>query len=105
MCPLPDEEHEGAVLTEDRTDVQKPRLFKVLLHNDDYTTMDFVVFVLKSIFNRSDAESVSITMKVHVEGSAIAGVYPHEIANAKADKVVNLARVRGFPLLATVEPE
>ena len=105
MCPLPDEEHEGAVLTEERTEAQKPILFKVLLHNDDYTTMDFVVYILKTIFRKSEAESVVITMKVHVEGFGIAGVYPHEVANAKAGKVVNMARARGFPLLATVEPE
>jgi ATP-dependent Clp protease adaptor protein ClpS len=105
MCPLPDDQHEGAVLTENRTDLQRPKLFRVLLHNDDYTTMDFVVFILKSIFQKSDADAVAITMKVHMEGFGIAGVYPHEIANAKAGKVVNLARARGFPLLATVEQD
>ena len=77
----------------------------MLLHNDDYTTMDFVVFILKSIFQKSAAEAVTITMKVHMEGFGVAGVYPHEIASAKAGKVVNLARSRGFPLLATVEQD
>jgi ATP-dependent Clp protease adaptor protein ClpS len=105
MCPLPEDQHEGAVLTENRTELQKPKLFKVLLHNDDYTTMDFVVYILRTIFSKSEVEAVTITMKVHVEGFGIAGVYPHEIATAKADKVVNLAQARGFPLLATVEQE
>jgi len=105
MCPLPDADLEGAVLTESRTEVQKPKLYKVLLHNDDYTTMDFVIYVLKTVFHKSDAEATTLMMKVHLEGFGIAGTYPFEIAKAKTNKVIGLSRTRGFPLLATIEEE
>ena len=80
-----------------------PDLYRVLLHNDDYTTMEFVVDVLEEIFNRSPAEAHAIMMKVHVEGIGIAGTYPHEIAETKVDKVHHAARAAGFPLRASVE--
>ena len=93
------------VLTENETRLQKPPMFKVLLHNDDFTTMEFVVFVLLRVFNKSEADSFYIMMKVHQEGAGIAGVYPYEIANMKAEKTMALAREREFPLLCTVEEE
>ena len=105
MCPLPDDEHEGAVLTESRTEVQKPKLYKVMLYNDDYTTMDFVVYILKTVFRKSETEAVTIMMKIHLEGYGVAGIYPFEIAKAKVTKVINLSRNRGFPLLATIESD
>lgn len=94
-----------SVLTENETRLQKPPMFKVLLHNDDFTTMEFVVFVLLRVFNRSEADAFYIMMKVHQEGAGIAGVYPYEIANMKAEKTMSLAREREFPLLCTVEEE
>lgn len=94
-----------SVLTENETRLQKPPMFKVLLHNDDFTTMEFVVFVLRRVFNRSEADAFFIMMKVHQEGAGIAGVYPYEIANMKAEKTMSLAREREFPLLCTVEEE
>lgn len=103
MPEFPD--HESDVVTESETKLEKPKLFKVLLHNDDFTTMDFVVFVLQYVFNRSDAESFTIMLKVHTEGIGIAGIYPFEIANMKSNKAVNLAKSREFPLLCTVEEE
>lgn len=105
MSEFPDSEHDGAVLTESETKLEKPKLFKVLLHNDDFTTMDFVVFILKHVFMRGDAEAFSIMLKVHNEGIGIAGVYPYEIANMKAEKAVNLSKAHEFPLLCTVEEE
>jgi ATP-dependent Clp protease adaptor protein ClpS len=105
MCPLPDSDLEGEVLTENRTDVEKPKLYRVLLHNDDFTTMDFVVYILQNVFRKTEVEAVTIMMKIHLEGFGIAGIYPFEIANAKATKVLMLSRNRGFPLLATVEEE
>ena len=83
----------------------KPKLFKVLLHNDDFTTMDFVVFVLQYVFMRDTAEAVVIMLKVHNEGVGLAGVYPYEIATTKAKKAMNLAKAREYPLLCTVEEE
>ena len=92
-------------MVEKKTKLEKPKLYKVLLHNDDFTTMEFVVFVLEYVFNRDEAESISIMLKVHNEGLGIAGIYPYEIANMKADKAMNLARAREYPLLCTVEEE
>ena len=95
----------GDVLTESKTKLEKPKLYKVLLHNDDFTTMEFVVFVLQYVFNRSDSEAFTIMLKVHNEGVGIAGIYPYEIANMKSEKAMNLAKSREYPLLCTVEEE
>ena len=105
MPDLPDIEQDGDVLTESETKLEKPKLFKVLLHNDDFTTMEFVVFVLEYVFNRSEPEAFTIMLKVHNEGLGIAGIYPYEIANMKSEKAMNLARAREYPLLCTVEEE
>ncbi len=102
---LPDIEHDGEVLTESETRLEKPKLYKVILHNDDFTTMEFVVFILKHVFMRSDAEAITIMLKVHNEGSGLAGVYSFEVANMKAEKAMNLSRAHEYPLLCTVEEE
>ena len=78
-------------------------LWRVVLHNDDYTPMDFVVDVLERIFDKSPAESYRIMMKVHVEGRGVAGIYTHEVAETKARATVDDARQSGYPLLASVE--
>lgn len=93
------------VLTESETKLEKPKLYKVILHNDDFTTMEFVVFVLEYVFMRTDAEAFTIMLKVHNEGMGIAGIYPYEIANMKSQKAMNLAKSREYPLLCTVEEE
>ena len=98
-------EHGGEVITESETKLEKPKLFKVILHNDDFTTMDFVVFVLQNVFNRSDADAIAIMLKVHNAGMGIAGIYPYEVASMKSEKAMNLARSREYPLLCTVEEE
>ena len=95
----------GDVLTETKTRLEKPKLYKVILHNDDFTTMEFVVFVLQYVFNLTDAEAFTIMLKVHNEGIGIAGIYPFEIANMKSEKAMNLAKAREYPLLCTVEEE
>ncbi|CAN5721569.1 hypothetical protein BH20ACI4_BH20ACI4_00450 [soil metagenome] len=100
-----DFEHEGAVLPEIKEKLEKPKLYKVILHNDDFTTMDFVVFILRHVFLRSDVEAFTIMFKVHNEGIGIAGTYTYEIATMKAEKAINLARASEFPLLCTVEEE
>ena len=105
MPELPDIDVDGEVLTETKTRLEKPKLFKVLLHNDDFTTMEFVVFVLQYVFNREDIDAFTIMLKVHNEGLGIAGIYPYEVANMKAEKAMNLAKAREYPLLCTVEEE
>ncbi len=105
MADFPDIDGGSDVLTEKKTKLEKPKLYKVILHNDDFTTMDFVVFVLQYIFNRSEPEAITIMLKVHNDGLGIAGVYPFEIANMKSEKAINIAKAREFPLLCTVEEE
>jgi len=83
----------------------KPPLFKVLLHNDDYTTMEFVVVVLEEIFHHDPEQAARIMLHVHQRGMGVAGTYPLDIAETKAAKVMSLARAAEFPLLCTVEPE
>lgn len=82
---------------------QEPTLFKVVLLNDDYSTMDFVVHVLESVFQKSPAEAYRLMMSVHLHGRAVAGVYPWEVAETKVESVTLLARDAGFPLRATIE--
>ena len=105
MPDLPDIDREGDVLTESETRLEKPKMFKVLLHNDDFTTMEFVVFVLQYVFNKGDMDAFAIMLKVHNEGVGVAGIYPYEVARSKAEKTMNLARAREYPLLCTVEAE
>ena len=87
-----------------RTQKQEPDLYKVVLLNDDYTTMEFVVNVLESVFQKSPAEAFQIMMHVHTHGRGIAGVYPWEVAQTKSDTVTTLARDSGFPMRAITEP-
>ena len=81
----------------------EPKLYKVLLINDDYSTMEFVVQVLETVFQKSPAEAFRIMMQVHTQGAGIAGVYPWEVAETKVDTVTKMARTAGFPLRATTE--
>ncbi|MEO8649563.1 MAG: ATP-dependent Clp protease adaptor ClpS [Acidobacteriota bacterium] len=105
MPEFPEFNDAGDVLTESETRLERPKLFKVILHNDDFTTMDFVVFVLEHVFLRTEAEAFVIMLQVHNDGAGMAGVYPYEIATMKSQKAINLARAREFPLLCTVEEE
>jgi ATP-dependent Clp protease adaptor protein ClpS len=95
----------GEVLERTKQETKKPELFKVLLLNDDYTTMEFVVEVLESVFHKQPAEAFRIMMQVHTQGKGLCGVYPHEVAETKVETVVTLAREQGFPLRAVMEPE
>ena len=96
---------DGEILERTKQETKKPELFKVLLLNDDYTTMDFVVEILETVFNKAPAEAYRIMMAVHNQGQGLCGVYPHEVAETKVATVIDLARENGFPLLAAMEPE
>lgn len=91
------------ISTADRESLQEPPLYKVLLHNDDYTTMDFVVMVLQTVFDKDGDEATRIMLNVHHQGIGIAGVYTREIAETKVAIVHRLARRHQFPLKCTLE--
>ena len=94
-----------SIAVEQEKQVEKPRLYKVLLHNDHYTTMEFVVFVLESVFRKTTGQAVQIMLNVHQEGMGIAGVFTSSVAETKVTKVHELAEQEGFPLKCSVEPE
>jgi len=93
------------VKTRERTLVQKPPMYKVLLHNDHYTTMEFVIEILRDVFGKSLTQAVRIMLNVHNSGVGVAGIYPAEIAETKIEKVHAKARDQGFPLRCSMEPE
>ena len=91
------------VTSKTRDEVKEPPMYQVLLVNDDYTTMEFVVEILMFVFNKSAEESMQIMLKVHREGTGLCGVYTYEVAETKVDTVHALAREKGFPLKCTME--
>jgi ATP-dependent Clp protease adaptor protein ClpS len=103
--PMDDFEQDGLAVAEVETEreLRRPPLYKVLIHNDDFTSMEFVVFVLQTVFGRSESEAIQLMLNVHNDGVGIAGLYPYEIAEMKVAKVTNLAQVNEFPLLCTIE--
>ena len=82
---------------------QDPTLFNVILLNDDYTTMEFVIHVLETVFQKSPAEAFRIMMQVHVDGNGLAGVYPWEVAETKVETLTSMARQAQFPLRADIQ--
>ena len=96
---------EGLALKEARPKLKEPSMYKVVLLNDDYTTMDFVVEVLRSVFNKSMEEATRIMLNVHHAGAGLCGVFSFEVAETKVDTVHALAREHGFPLKSTMERE
>ncbi len=85
--------------------VKEPQRYKVLIHNDDYTTMDFVVEVLVRVFRKSETEGVIIMLAVHNEGHGVCGVYTHEVAETKVELVRRMAKDSGYPLKCSMEKE
>ena len=90
-------------ISREKIELKEPKLFRVVLLNDDYTTMDFVVAVLEGIFHKSPAEAVRIMLSVHNNGRGMCGVYPKQIAEAKIDLVHKRAKREGFPLRCSLE--
>lgn len=100
-----DHEGEGGTSTIIKPKIQLPKKYKVLLHNDDYTTMEFVIFVLQAVFHKSIDDAERIMMEVHKKGIGVCGIYTFEIAESKAKKVERLAKEHSHPLMCTIEPE
>ena len=100
-----DEKTDGQVLERQREKTARPPLFRVILHNDDYTTMQFVIEVLEGIFHKSPAEAHRIMMLVHTHGHGVCGAYAYEVAETKVGMVHDNARSQGFPLRASMEEE
>ena len=94
-----------AVVERSKQKTKTPKLYRVLLLNDDYTTMEFVVHVLENIFQKSPAEAFRLMMQVHTQGQAACGTYTYEVAETKVDTVSELATREGFPLQASLEDE
>jgi len=91
--------------TKKKQDVERPKRYKVLLHNDDFTTMEFVVWVLESVFHHDEATATQIMLHVHQNGTGVAGVYPREVAEARVAKVDALAQAHGHPLRTSMEED
>ncbi len=100
-----DQFDEGGTSTIIKPKIKLPPKYKVLLHNDDYTTMEFVIFILQSVFHKTIEEAENIMMEVHQRGVGLCGIYTFEIAESKAKKVERVAREQLHPLKCSIEPE
>ena len=103
--PLQDPRTGTATKTRTRPKLQPPSLWKVILHNDDYTTQEFVVWILETVFRKLEPEAVRIMLDVHKRGKGIAGIYSFDVADTKVAQVKAVAEQHEFPLLCTLEPE
>jgi ATP-dependent Clp protease adaptor protein ClpS len=103
----PPEQNQPGVVTQTRPKekLKRPVLYRVLLHNDDYTTMEFVVWILETVFHHDERTATGIMLHIHKSGIGIAGVYPYEVAETRASRTEALAREHEFPLRCTLEPE
>ena len=104
-APRKADDSDVAVETRTKKKLQKPKLYRVLLHNDDYTPMEFVVAILQAVFFKSESDARAVMLHAHTRGYAVAGVYSFEIAEEKVARVTSLAEEAQFPLLSTLEPE
>ncbi len=98
-------EDEGGASTITRPKIELPKKYKVLLHNDDYTTVEFVIFILQSVFHKTLDEAEEIMLEVHQKGIGLCGIYTYEIAESKAKKVERLALEHSHPLMCSIGPE
>ena len=95
----------GLLLAEPEVKTKRPPYFKVVLLNDDYTPMDFVVVILKDIFRKAHEEAISIMLEIHKKGAGVCGVYTRDVAETKAEAVITVARRNEYPLQCLVEKE
>jgi ATP-dependent Clp protease adaptor protein ClpS len=103
--PIKKEDNDGDLATERKSKLEKIRRYKVLFHNDDYTTMEFVIDVLMKFFHKSETEATHIMLSVHHKGHGVAGVFTKDVAETKVAQVTDYAKEQGMPLRLSVEPE
>ena len=96
---------QSSIRERQRTDLREPRRYKVTIYNDDFTTMEFVVMILKVVFFKSEAEAETLMLQVHHSDKAVVGIYSYDIAVSKVNKATQMARNAGYPLRLTYEPE
>lgn len=96
---------QSSIRERQHTDLREPRRYKVLIYNDDFTTMEFVVKILKVVFFKNDAEAEALMLQVHHTDKAVVGIYSYDIAISKVEKATQMARNEGFPLRLSCEPE
>ena len=104
----PDTEGPGGgteTVLERKPKTKRPKMFRVLLHNDDFTTMEFVIWVLQDVFHKSESQATHLMLTIHHQGLGLAGVFTLDIAETKVVQVTELAREHGMPLLTTTEPD
>ena len=99
------EQQQSSFKAKERIELREPRRFKVTIYNDDFTTMEFVVKVLTTVFYKSSVEAETLMLQVHKSNSAVVGIYSYDIAHSKVQKATRMARNEGFPLRLTVTPE
>jgi ATP-dependent Clp protease adaptor protein ClpS len=100
----PDMGEEGDVLTElSKPELKSPPMYKVILMNDDYTPMEFVIHILENFFSMEREKATQIMLKVHTEGSAVVGIYPRDIAETKSEQVNNYSQENSHPLISVIE--
>lgn len=100
-----DPDQQGDLAVQERAKTKRPRRYTVVLHNDDYTTMEFVVLVLMKFFHKTETEATQIMLHVHHRGYGVVGLYTRDVAETKAEQVMGFARQNGHPLRCTAEPE
>ncbi|MFN8671533.1 MAG: ATP-dependent Clp protease adaptor ClpS [Candidatus Sericytochromatia bacterium] len=96
-------DNDTILLEEKKTELKKPDMYKVIFHNDDYTTMEFVIFVLQAVFQKSEYESIDIMLEVHHNKLSVVGIYTKDVANTKISETMKLAEEFEYPLLVTME--
>jgi ATP-dependent Clp protease adaptor protein ClpS len=103
--PREQPDQEGDTATEQEKKLEKVKRYQVLFHNDDYTTMEFVILVLMKFFHKTETEATHIMLSVHHKGHGVAGIYTKDVAETKVAQVQDFAKEHGMPLRLTVEPE
>lgn len=103
--PMLNDPGTGVMVAEPQTRTRKPPFYKVLLLNDDFTPMDFVVLVLKQLFHKSHEDALRIMLEVHNRGSGVCGIYTRDVAETKSEQVISAARINDYPLQCVVEKE